>query len=168
MLRFGNSKAGIFITIFGLIFSLSQQTFNAIEDHNQPSTTPPRQNRESSRNRNKKRSFACETGPISFYAGMARMLEAIAKMDAHHRLLLGFALAAVVGLSLRTHAVWTASLATYDTFAFAILGLIWVTVTLTPQDEIRAVAQRQDVGRARSFSSLLSLSRAPLFLRSHF
>jgi uncharacterized membrane protein len=94
---------------------------------------------------------------------MARMLEAIAKMDAHHRLLLGFVLAAVVGLSLRTHALWTASLATYDTFAFAILGLIWVTVTLTPQDEIRAVAQRQDVGRTVIFIFVIIVACAALF-----
>ena len=91
------------------------------------------------------------------------MLEAIAKMDAHHRLLLGFVLAAVVGLSLRTHALWTASLATYDTFAFAILGLIWVTVTLTPQDEIRAVAQRQDVGRTVIFIFVIIVACAALF-----
>jgi hypothetical protein len=64
---------------------------------------------------------------------MERTLDAIAKMDAHHRMLLGFILAAVVGLALHTHALWTASLATYDAFAFAILGLIWVTVTLTSQ-----------------------------------
>ena len=91
------------------------------------------------------------------------MLEAIAKMDAHHRLLLGFVLAAVVGLSLRTHALWTASLATYDTFAFAILGLIWVTVTLTPQDEIRAVAQGQDVGRTVIFIFVIIVACAALF-----
>jgi uncharacterized membrane protein len=94
---------------------------------------------------------------------MARMLEAIAKMDAHHRLLLGFVLAAVVGLSLRTHAIWTASLASYDTFAFAILGLIWVTVTLTPQDEIRAVAQRQDLGRTVIFIFVIIVACAALF-----
>ena len=97
-----------------------------------------------------------KTEPVSFYAGMARMLEAIAKMDAHHRLLLGFILAAVVGLALRTHALWMASLATYDTFAFAILGLIWVTVTLTPLDEFERWRNDKTSG-ARSFSSLLSL-----------
>jgi uncharacterized membrane protein len=78
-------------------------------------------------------------------------------------LLLGFVLAAVVGLSLRTHALWTASLASYDTFAFAILGLIWVTVTLTPQDEIRAVAQRQDVGRTVIFIFVIIVACAALF-----
>src|SRR5213592_3146445 len=93
---------------------------------------------------------------------MERTLDAIAKMDAHHRMLLGFIVAAVVGLALHTHALWTASLATYDAFAFAILGLIWVTVMLTSRERIRAVAQRQDVGRTvicgvrRSFCGCIS------------
>ena len=94
---------------------------------------------------------------------MERTLDAIAKMDAHHRMLLGFILAAVVGLALHTHALWTASLATYDAFAFAILGLIWVTVTLTPREQIRAVAQRQDVGRTVIFIFVIIVACAALF-----
>jgi uncharacterized membrane protein len=94
---------------------------------------------------------------------MARMLDTIAQLDAHHRLLLGFVVAAVVGLALRTHALWTASLATYDAFAFAILGLIWVTVTLTPRERIRAVAQRQDVGRTVIFIFVIIVACAALF-----
>ncbi len=98
---------------------------------------------------------------------MARMLEAIAKMDAHHRLLLGFIVAAVVGLALHTRALWTASLATYDAFAFAILALIWMTVALTPQEDIQRWRNDKTSG-ARLFSSLLSSWHAPLFLRLHF
>jgi len=94
---------------------------------------------------------------------MERTLDAIAKMDAHHRMLLGFIVAAVVGLALHTHALWTASLATYDAFAFAILGLIWVTVTLTPRERIRAVAQRQDVGRTVIFIFVIFVACAALF-----
>src|SRR5437870_5907439 len=94
---------------------------------------------------------------------MPRVLDAIAKMDAHHRLLIGFIVAAVVALVLRTHALWTASLATYDAFAFAILGLIWVTVTLTPREQIRAVAQRQDVGRTVIFIFVIIVACAALF-----
>jgi hypothetical protein len=92
-----------------------------------------------------------KTESVSFYPGMARVLQTIAKMDAHHRLLLGFIVAALVGLALRTQALWMVSLASYDAFAFAILGLIWVTVTLTPLEQIRALAQRQDVGRTVIF-----------------
>src|SRR5205807_3878887 len=94
---------------------------------------------------------------------MARMLETMAKMDAHHRLLLGFVVAAVVGLGLRAQALWMVSLAAYDAFAFATLGLIWVTVTLTPLEQIRAVAQRQDVGRTLVFIFVIILACAALF-----
>src|SRR5437868_14499234 len=94
---------------------------------------------------------------------MERTLDAIAKMDAHHRMLLGCIVAAVVGLALHTHALWTASLATYDAFAFAILGLIWVTVTLTPRERIRAVAQRQDVGRTVICIFVILVACAALF-----
>src|SRR5436190_10632861 len=104
-----------------------------------------------------------KTESVSFYAGMARVLQTIAKMDAHHRLLLGFILAALVGLALRTQALWMVSLATYDAFAFVILGLIWVTVTLTPLARIRAVAQRQDVGRTVIFIFVIIVACAALF-----
>jgi len=91
------------------------------------------------------------------------MLRTIAKMDAHHRLLLGFVVAVVVGLALRTQALWMVSLVTYDAFAFAILGLIWVTVTFTPLEQIRAVAQRQDVGRTVIFIFVIIVACAALF-----
>src|SRR5213082_3967993 len=103
-----------------------------------------------------------KTESVSFYPGMARMLQTIAKMDAHHRLLLGFVVAALVGLALRTQALWMVSLATYDAFAFAIFGLIWVTVTLPPLAQIRAVAQRQDVGRTLVFIFVIILACAAL------
>src|SRR6266567_2955937 len=104
-----------------------------------------------------------KTESVSFYPGMARVLQTIAKMDAHHRLLLGFIVAALVGLALRTQALWMVSLATYDAFAFVILGLIWVTVTLTPLEQIRAVAQRQDVGRTVIFIFVIIVACAALF-----
>ncbi len=104
-----------------------------------------------------------KTESVSFYPGMARVLQTIAKMDAHGRLLLGFVLAALVGLALRTQELWMVSLATYDAFAFAIFGLIWVTVTLTPLEQIRAVAQRQDVGRTVIFIFVIIVACAALF-----
>src|SRR5438270_2224839 len=104
-----------------------------------------------------------KTESVSFYPGMARVLQTTAKMDAHHRLLLGFIVAALVGLALRTRALWMVSLAAYDAFAFVILGLIWVTVTLTPRERIRAVAQRQDVGRTVIFIFVIFVACAALF-----
>jgi len=77
-------------------------------------------------------------------------------------LLLGFVVAAVIGLGLRAQALWMVSLAAYDAFAFATLGLIWVTVTLTPLEQIRAVAQRQDVGRTLVFIFVIILACAAL------
>jgi uncharacterized membrane protein len=104
-----------------------------------------------------------KTESVSFYPGMTRVLQTIAKMDAHHRLLLGFIVAVLVGLALRTQALWMVSLATYDAFAFVILGLIWVTITLTPLEQIRAVAQRQDVGRTVIFIFVIIAACAALF-----
>jgi hypothetical protein len=100
---------------------------------------------------------------LPFFQSMERMLHAVAKMDAHHRLLLGFFVAAIVGLALHTHALWTASLATYDAFAFAILALISVTVSLTPQERIRAVARKQDVGRTVIFLFVIIVACFALF-----
>jgi uncharacterized membrane protein len=98
-----------------------------------------------------------------FFCSMGRMLDAVAKMDAHHRLFLAFVVAAVVGLALHTNALWTASLATYDAFAFAILALISVTVSLTPQERIRAVARQQDVGRTVIFLFVIIVACFALF-----
>ena len=108
-------------------------------------------------------SFACEKESVSFYPGMTRVLQTIAKMDAHHRFFLGFIVAVLVGLALRTQALWMVSLAIYDAFAFVILGLIWVTVTLTPLEQIRAVARRQDLGRTVIFIFVIIVACAALF-----
>jgi len=64
---------------------------------------------------------------------MARMLQTIAKMDAHHRLLLGFVVAALVGLALRTQALWMVSLATYDDSAVVADDARRIRTALRPQ-----------------------------------
>ena len=92
----------------------------------------------------------------------ARVL-AIARMDARHRMLCAFIAASIVGLVVRTHALWSAALATYDTFAFIVLALMCLTIALTPVDRIRAVAQRQDVGRTLIFVFIVIVSCAALF-----
>src|SRR5260370_24015821 len=109
-----------------------------------------------------------KTESVSFYPGMTRVLQTIAKMDAHHRFLLGFIVAVLVGLALRAQALWMVSLATYDAFAFVILGLIWVTITLTPLEQIRKVAQRQDVGRTVIFIFVIIVACAALFSVAFF
>ena len=84
-------------------------------------------------------------------------------MDAHHRLLVGLVAAMLAGLIVRTHALWTAALAVYDAFAFVVLGLICLTIALTPYARIRAVAQRQDVGRTVAFVFVVIAACAALF-----
>jgi uncharacterized membrane protein len=94
---------------------------------------------------------------------MAGRLSALAGMDAHHRLLIGLVAAMLAGLIVRTHALWTAALAVYDAFAFVVLGLICLTIALTPYARIRAVAQRQDVGRTVAFVFVVIAACAALF-----
>ncbi len=94
---------------------------------------------------------------------MGRPLSVVAGMDAHHRILLGLLVAALAGLIVRTHALWTAALAVYDAFALVVLGLICLTTALTPYERIRAVAQRQDVGRTVIFIFVVIAACAALF-----
>jgi len=98
-----------------------------------------------------------------FLLGMGGTLPAIARIDAHHRMGAGLIVAAVVGLVVRTHALWSAALATYDAFAVVVLGLICLTTALTPADRIRSVAQRQDVGRTVIFVFVVMVACAALF-----
>jgi uncharacterized membrane protein len=94
---------------------------------------------------------------------MNARVPAIARMDARHRMVCGLIVAAIVGLLVRAHALWTAALATYDTFAFVVLALMCLTIALTPVDRIRAVAQRQDVGRTVIFVFVVIVACAALF-----
>jgi uncharacterized membrane protein len=94
---------------------------------------------------------------------MNAKVPAIARMDAHHRMLGGLIVAAIVGVLVRTHAVWSAALVIYDAFAFVVLALMCLTIALTPVDRIRAVAQRQDVGRTVIFVFVVIAACAALF-----
>jgi len=93
---------------------------------------------------------------------MARALEAIAQLDARHRVVLSLLMAAVVAGFLRTHALWTVSLASYDAYAFVSLVLIWLTIALTPREQIRAVAKRQDVGTKVIFTLVVIATSAAM------
>jgi uncharacterized membrane protein len=93
---------------------------------------------------------------------MTRILAAIARLDAHHRVVLGLVIAAAVAGILRAHAFWTVSLATYDAYAFVSLVLIWITISLTPREGIRAVAKRQDVGTRLIFAVVVIATSAAM------
>jgi uncharacterized membrane protein len=76
------------------------------------------------------------------------MLDAIAELDAHHRIILGLAAAGGVFLSLRSRVlVSTDAIASWDTFAFVVLAFAWLVILRTPQSKIRGRATAQDVGR---------------------
>lgn len=94
---------------------------------------------------------------------MAGKLNAVAGMDAHHRIIVGIVAAILAGFIVRTYALWTAALAIYDAFAVVVLVLIGLTVALTPYTRIRAVAQRQDVGRTVIFAFVVIVACAALF-----
>ncbi len=93
---------------------------------------------------------------------MPRSLRAIANLDAHHRLVCALAAAALAGLSLRGHPLWTCSLATYDVFASVSLALLLITIALTSRGQIRLVAQKQDAGRTIIFVFVISATCAAL------
>ena len=93
---------------------------------------------------------------------MIGTVAAIARLDAHHRFVLSLVIAAGVAGILRAHAFWTVSLATYDVYAFVSLLLIWLTIALTPREEIRTVAKRQDVGTKLIFALVVIATSAAM------
>lgn len=79
---------------------------------------------------------------------MGDFLDSVARLDARHRILIGFAAAAAVFVSLRGRVpVSTDAIATWDTFAFIVLALSWLVIARTSQPMIRARATEQDISR---------------------
>lgn len=79
---------------------------------------------------------------------MRRVLDSILKLDARHRIVVALAVGSVVFFSLRGRVlVWTDAIASWDAFAFIILGLAWLVILRTPQTKMRARATAQDLGR---------------------
>ena len=93
---------------------------------------------------------------------MMRTVAAIARLDAHQRVVVSLVIASGVAGVLRAHAFWTVSLATYDVYAFVSLLLIWLTIALTPREEIRTVAKRQDVGTKLIFALVVIATSAAM------
>ena len=103
-----------------------------------------------------------KSAAFRFVAAMMRIVAAIARLDAHHRVVISLVIAAAVAVVLRAHAFWTVSLATYDVYAFVSLVLIWITIALTPREGIRAVAKRQDVGTRLIFALVVIATSAAM------
>jgi uncharacterized membrane protein len=73
-------------------------------------------------------------------------------VDARHRLALGLVAGAAIFFVLRGHLRFSsAAIAAWDAFAVLIVALDWLTILMTPQREIRALAQQQDLSRSLAF-----------------
>jgi uncharacterized membrane protein len=94
---------------------------------------------------------------------MSRLLTAIARMDAHHRVGCALVAATITGLAVHTLPLSTAALATYDTFAVVSLALIAVTISFTTSRQIRSLARKQDVGRTIIFFVVVVAACAGVF-----
>jgi uncharacterized membrane protein len=92
-----------------------------------------------------------------------RLLVKISKFDTHHRVLCGLIAAAITGIAMRGHPLWTATLGSYDSFAFVSLVLLLITAALTSRNQIRLVAQKQNLGRTIIFAFVISAACAALF-----
>jgi uncharacterized membrane protein len=95
---------------------------------------------------------------------MARLIDLIAGHDARHRVILGSAVGAAIFFSLWHHVpVSTDIIATWDAFAFSVLGSAWLTILATPQRKLRARARKQDFGRTVIFVFVVVAACAALF-----
>jgi uncharacterized membrane protein len=95
---------------------------------------------------------------------MSSILKRIARLDAHHRLIVSLAVGAAVFYALRSQVrLWTSSMAAWDAFAVCVLALAWIAIIATPREKIRARAQAQDLGRKLIFVFVVIAGGAALF-----
>ena len=95
---------------------------------------------------------------------MARLIDLFAGHDARHRMILGSVAGAAVFFCLRNRVRFpTDVIATWDTFAFFVLASAWLTILITPQQKLRARAQKQDFGRTVLFFFVVVTACAALF-----
>jgi uncharacterized membrane protein len=95
---------------------------------------------------------------------MAWVLKLISRFDARHRFLTALAAAAAVSFAVRGHVPFpTETITTWDTFAFCVLTLAWLTILTTPVHKLRTRAKQQDVGRLVIFVFVVGAACAALF-----
>jgi uncharacterized membrane protein len=88
----------------------------------------------------------------------------LSRLDAHHRVIIGLVMGAAVFFFLRDRLrVSTDALASWDSFAFVILGLAWIVILKTPQSSLRKRAQAQDVGHLVIFIIVVIAACIALF-----
>jgi uncharacterized membrane protein len=92
-----------------------------------------------------------------------RLVDLILRLDARHRLGMGLAAGVLVFFVTRGHLrLWSAAIAGWNAVAVVILALDWVTILMTPQREIRQLAQQQDLSRLLAFLFVVVTSSAAL------
>jgi uncharacterized membrane protein len=94
---------------------------------------------------------------------MPRLLTQIARMDAHHRVAFAVLSSAIIGTMFHALPLSTLSLATYDVFAVVSLALIVIAIAFTTSQQIRTLAQKQDVGRTIIFVVVVAATCAAVF-----
>src|SRR3954468_16608672 len=88
----------------------------------------------------------------------------IAKQDARHRIVISFAVAAIIWFALRGRVqTSTQCIMTWDVFGLSVLGLAWLTILTTPPEKLRARAQVQDLSHILIFVFVLVAACAGLF-----
>jgi uncharacterized membrane protein len=93
-----------------------------------------------------------------------RLVQMVARLDARHRLMIGFVAAGAVFFLLRGHVrLSTEFIAAWDALAFSVLLLAWLTILTTPTHTLRARAKEQDVGRFLAFLFIVVAACAALF-----
>ena len=91
-------------------------------------------------------------------------LRMISRFDAHHRLLIGIAIAAVVFLMVRDQLSAPARIVVgWDAYALSTLVLAWVSILFSSPQEIRRVTSLQDSSRTIIFFLLLLAAVASIF-----
>ncbi len=95
---------------------------------------------------------------------MSRALNWVSRIDARHRLGFAILLSVAVFLVLRGRTrVSTELIATWDVFAFCMLGLAWLTIITTPTERLRLRAREQDLSRTVIFIFVLVTACVGLF-----
>src|SRR6266849_211649 len=95
---------------------------------------------------------------------MVRVLDLICRQDDRHRLVIALFAATALSLSLRGRVhPFTEAIATWDTFAFFVLLLAWLTILTTPVHKLRSRAKEQDVSRLVIFVFVVVAACAALF-----
>jgi uncharacterized membrane protein len=93
-----------------------------------------------------------------------RVPKFIARTDARHRFVFGLIAATAAFLTLRHQVrLSTDLIASWDTFAFFVLTMVWLTIVGTPAQRLRTIAQQQDFGRFLIFLSAVIAACAALF-----